>query len=98
MVGERSLKEVPWQARSLWDTVARTVARVRDGTSTPSFVGWLPCGKFEGLRGVLGRAREYKDVGRDEWLRRRAREASRGFEHHTGKYYRSPIARESDED
>jgi hypothetical protein len=29
-------------------------------------------------------------VGREEWLHRRAQEAARGFELHTGKCYRSP--------
>jgi len=36
---------------------------------------------------VLEEAREYKKLGRDEWLRRKAEKAKQGFEAHTEKYY-----------
>ena len=50
----------------------------------------FPC---EGLKPfIVERADEYRRVGRAEWLRRRAEEASQGFEAHTGKCYRVHVS------
>ena len=42
---------------------------------------------MKGRGEMMERAKEYKRLGRDEWLRREDEKASRGFEGHTGKYY-----------
>ena len=36
-------------------------------------------------------AAEYLALGRDEWIRRRAEAANKGYEHSTGKCYRVTI-------
>ena len=48
----------------------------------------FPCSKVEGNTGMIDRAKEYKELGKDEWLRRQIAKAKQGYEHHTGKYYR----------
>jgi len=48
----------------------------------------FPCSKVEGNTGMIERAKEYKELGKDEWLRRQIAKAKQGYEHHTGKYYR----------
>jgi len=47
----------------------------------------FPCDKVKGRTEMMERAKEYKRLGRDEWLRREDEKARRGFEGHTGKYY-----------
>jgi hypothetical protein len=47
----------------------------------------FPCDRFERKEVALERAREYRELGRAAWLRRRAEQAAKGFEHHTGRYY-----------
>ena len=36
---------------------------------------------------MIGRAKEYKKLGKDEWLRQEVEKAEQGFELHTEKYY-----------
>jgi len=47
----------------------------------------FPCDRVRENAKVLEEAREYKKLGRDEWLRRKAEKAKQGFEAHTEKYY-----------
>ncbi len=52
----------------------------------------FPCAKLregdqEQLRRLVDGAAEYRALGRDEWVRRRAEAAERGYEHHAGKCY-----------
>jgi hypothetical protein len=47
----------------------------------------FPCKKVKWDKRALKRAEEYKKLGKDEWWRTQAEKASRGFEHHTDKYY-----------
>lgn len=49
--------------------------------------GDFPCDKTRPFEGIEKRGEEYAELGRAEWLRRRANMARRGFEAHTGKYY-----------
>ena len=37
---------------------------------------------------MIERAKEYEELGKDEWLRRQIAKAKQGYEHHAGKYYR----------
>jgi len=48
----------------------------------------FPCDKFERKEVAEERAREYRELGKAAWLKRRAEQAARGFELHTGLYYR----------
>lgn len=48
----------------------------------------FPCDKVKDDTGIQERAKEYKKLGREEWLRRAAEKANRGFENHTKKYYK----------
>ena len=48
----------------------------------------LPCDKVKGQTKLLERAKEYKRLGREEWLRRQDEKARKGFEGHTAKYYK----------
>lgn len=52
----------------------------------------FPCEKTKRFQGIEKRAEEYKQLGREEWLRRRAEKANQGFEAHTGKYYEVRIS------
>jgi hypothetical protein len=47
----------------------------------------FPCKKVEWDTRIMKRAEEYKRLGKDEWWRIQVERASRGFEHHTEKYY-----------
>ena len=46
----------------------------------------FPCDKLRPE--WLAQLKEYREVGRTEWLRKRVRMAEHGYELHTGKYYR----------
>jgi hypothetical protein len=48
----------------------------------------FPCEKTKPFERIVQRAQEYGRLGRAEWLRRQVEMADRGFEGHTGKYYR----------
>ncbi len=48
----------------------------------------FPCGKVKEKNDMMKRAREYRRLGRKEWLRRQDEKARKGFEGHTRKYYR----------
>jgi len=48
----------------------------------------FPCSKVEKNAEMIERAKEYRELGKDEWLRRQIEKANQGYEHHTGKYYR----------
>ena len=48
----------------------------------------FPCSKVKGNARMMERAKEYKELGREEWLRRQIERAKEGYEHHTGKYYK----------
>jgi len=48
----------------------------------------FPCGIVEGNPEMIERAKEYREFGKDEWLRRQIEKANQGYEHHTGNYYR----------
>jgi hypothetical protein len=47
----------------------------------------FPCGEVKDDKKMIARAREYKKLGRSEWLRRQVKKAKQGFELHTGKFY-----------
>jgi len=47
----------------------------------------FPCDKVKGKTEMMERAKEYKRLGREEWLRHQDEKAKKGFEGHTGKYY-----------
>ena len=51
----------------------------------------FPCEKTQSLGGLVGRAEEYRELGREEWLRRQVEEAEQGFELHTKKYYHHQV-------
>ena len=42
---------------------------------------------MKGNTEMMERAKEYKRLGREEWLRHQEEKARKGFEGHTGKYY-----------
>ena len=42
---------------------------------------------------MIERAKEYKELGKDEWLRRQIEKAKEGYEHHTGKYYKLRVGK-----
>lgn len=47
----------------------------------------FPCPKVKDNRRLMDGAAEYGELGRQEWLSRRAEAAGAGYEAHTGKYY-----------
>jgi len=47
----------------------------------------FPCDKVKGDTKMIERAKEYKKLGKDEWLRQHVEKAKQGFELHTEKYY-----------
>lgn len=47
----------------------------------------FPCEKVERDKKMVKRGEEYKELGRDRWMKQQAKKAERGFELHTGKYY-----------
>jgi hypothetical protein len=47
----------------------------------------FPCGKVADDEEMMGRAREYQRLGREEWLRQQVEKAREGWELHTGKRY-----------
>jgi hypothetical protein len=47
----------------------------------------FPCEKTTRNEEIVKRAREYKNLGKDKWLRAQGEKANQGFELHTGKYY-----------
>jgi len=50
--------------------------------------GEFPCDRVKDNVRMLKRAEDYRKLGREEWLRRAEDKARKGFEGHTGKYYR----------
>ena len=48
----------------------------------------FPCEKVKDDDEMMQRARAYRELGREEWLRRAAEDAERGRELHTRKYYK----------
>lgn len=57
----------------------------------------FPCDKFERKDVAKERAREYGELGKVVWLRRRAEQAAKGFELHTGKYYQTSASKDPSE-
>jgi len=49
--------------------------------------GEFPCDKVKEDTRMIERAKEYKKLGKDEWLRQQVEKAEQGFELHTEKYY-----------
>jgi len=47
----------------------------------------FPCDKVRGDTKMIERAKEYKKLGKDEWLQQQIEKAKQGFELHTEKYY-----------
>lgn len=47
----------------------------------------FPCDKVERDKKMVKRGEEYKELGKDKWVRQQAEKAKQGFELHTGKYY-----------
>ena len=47
----------------------------------------FPCEKTKPFEGIVERGKEYKKLGREEWIRRQVEKMERGFESHTGKCY-----------
>ena len=47
----------------------------------------FPCALVKDHTSMMERAREYKRLGREAWLRWQIELAEQGFEHHTGKCY-----------
>ena len=48
----------------------------------------FPCSKIiEHMPTAIDRAKEYKRVGKDEWLQQEIEKAKKGYEDHTKKYY-----------
>jgi hypothetical protein len=58
------------------------------GLETCFDCGEFPCARFREDPEMIERARQYKALGKLEWLRRQIERANRGFESHTKKYYR----------
>ena len=50
--------------------------------------GEFPCDKVKEDTKMIERAKEYKRLGKDEWLQQEVEKAKQDFELHTGKYYR----------
>lgn len=47
----------------------------------------FPCDRVEGNAKMIERAKDYKKLGKDEWLRQQGKKAEKNFELHTEKYY-----------
>lgn len=47
----------------------------------------FPCRIVQENPKMVGRAKEYRQLGREEWLLQQIEKAQQGFEHHTEKYY-----------
>jgi hypothetical protein len=71
-----------------YDCAIRTCCRER-GIELCFDCSDFPCSKFERKDVAEARAHEYRELGKLAWLRRRAEQAERGYELHTGKYYRT---------
>ncbi|MBU1626692.1 DUF3795 domain-containing protein [bacterium] len=48
----------------------------------------MGCEKIQKFPNIIERCREYKALGREEWLRKQEEQANQGYEFHTGKYYK----------
>jgi len=48
----------------------------------------FPCSKIEGNAKMIERSKEYKELGKEEWLRQQIKRVKDRYEHHTGKYYK----------
>ncbi len=48
----------------------------------------FPCERIRKDKRILKNAREYKKLGKKEWLRKQVEMAKLGFEFHTGKFYK----------
>jgi hypothetical protein len=48
----------------------------------------FPCDKVKGNTEIIERAKEYRKLGKEEWLCQQIEKAKKGYEHHTEKYYR----------
>jgi hypothetical protein len=48
----------------------------------------FPCDRARSDEGLMGKASEYRALGRSEWFHQKVRAAQEGFEAHTGRYYR----------
>jgi len=64
--------------------------------------GEFPCDKVKDDTRMMERAKEYREFGKEEWLRQQVGKAKQGFELHTEKYYRiwakaHPATRAADE-
>lgn len=51
----------------------------------------FPCDIVKDDKKMIERAEEYKKLGKVEWLRQQVEKAKKGFELHTGKYYRIEV-------
>ncbi|MEE9518589.1 MAG: DUF3795 domain-containing protein [Candidatus Adiutricales bacterium] len=54
----------------------------------------FPCEKVSENSELIERARQYKTLGRDEWLRKQIEKANQGFENHTKKYYQLNVSKD----
>lgn len=52
----------------------------------------FPCKEVRDDAAMMKRGEEYKQLGRQEWLRRMAEAARRGYEFHTRKYYKVRVS------
>lgn len=57
----------------------------------------LPCDRVKENVKMIERAKEYKELGKEEWLRRQIDKAEKRYEAHTKKYYRICVDKEPPE-
>ena len=48
----------------------------------------FPCEKTTAYKGIREKAKEYRELGKAEWVRSQLKKANQGYEAHTGKFYR----------
>jgi len=47
----------------------------------------FPCDRVKGNTAMIEGAKDYRKLGKEEWLRQQIKKAKKGYEHHTKKYY-----------
>ena len=55
--------------------------------------GKFPCDMVKDDKKIMERAREYKNLGKEEWLQQQIRKAKNRYEDHTRKYYSNTISK-----
>lgn len=53
----------------------------------------FPCAMLKDNTEIMGRAKIYRRLGRQKWIRRQSRLAAAGFEGHTKKYYQAKMGK-----